>query len=108
MNHQTRKLHSVQDNVNETLLETIRYLKSIRQGFFPNSWQKQEIEKTIEKLCTVVSVSVYDYTNQSWTRNGRYVRCGHPEEVDCHCFGRLHEDEELKENANCHFEERVG
>jgi hypothetical protein len=35
----------------------------------------------------------YDYTNQAWVIQGRYVRCGHNAEVKCSCFGRLHEGE---------------
>lgn len=37
--------------------------------------------------------SAYDYDNQAWTINGRYVRCGHPESMDCGCYGRLHAGE---------------
>ncbi len=35
----------------------------------------------------------FDYDNQAWTKDGRYVRCGHPEAMDCQCFGKLHEGE---------------
>jgi len=39
----------------------------------------------------------YDYTNQAWVVDGKYVRCGHGTrpgfEVNCKCFGRLHEGE---------------
>jgi len=35
----------------------------------------------------------YDYENQAWVRNGRYVCCGHPATVDCRCYGRLHQGE---------------
>lgn len=43
---------------------------------------------------------VYDYKNQAWIRNGRYERCGHPESMDCGCYGRLHAGElaEAEEN----------
>lgn len=40
----------------------------------------------------------YDYKNQAWLVNGKYVRCGHAENVFCLCFGRLHEGEEKKES----------
>ena len=36
----------------------------------------------------------YDYEKQCWVENGRYVRCGHPESMDCGCYGRDHEGEE--------------
>lgn len=43
---------------------------------------------------------IYDYDNQAWTelRNGRrvYVRCGHPEEMECDCYGRIHAGETAK------------
>ena len=35
----------------------------------------------------------YDYDNQAWVRAGVYVRCGHPETMNCGCFGRLHAGE---------------
>jgi hypothetical protein len=42
-------------------------------------------------------VSGYDYTRQAWVVNGVYVRCGHGTrpgfEVECQCYGRLHEGE---------------
>lgn len=37
--------------------------------------------------------SGYDYTRQAWVSEGRYIRCGHPYEMHCTCFGRLHEGE---------------
>jgi hypothetical protein len=36
----------------------------------------------------------YDYTNQAWVIDGRYVACGHPQSMDCGCFGRVHAGEE--------------
>lgn len=36
---------------------------------------------------------VFDYANQAWIRNGRYERCGHPESMDCRCYGKEHEGE---------------
>ena len=41
-------------------------------------------------------VNGYDYDNQAWVKNGRYVRCGHPENMPCRCYGRKHEGEETK------------
>ena len=35
----------------------------------------------------------YDYEKQSWVVDGKYVRCGHPDEMDCGCYGREHEGE---------------
>ena len=36
----------------------------------------------------------YDYKNQAWVQDGKYIRCGHPENMNCECYGRLHEGEE--------------
>jgi hypothetical protein len=33
----------------------------------------------------------FDYTNQAWVVDGRYVRCGHPENMNCSCFGKTYE-----------------
>lgn len=38
-------------------------------------------------------INGYDYHRQAWVVDGRYVRCGHPEDIDCGCYGREHEDE---------------
>lgn len=38
----------------------------------------------------------YDYDKQAWVQKGKYVRCGHPEEMDCGCYGREHEGEDYK------------
>ena len=36
----------------------------------------------------------YDYENQAWVQDGKYINCGHPEDMNCECYGRLHEGEE--------------
>ena len=35
----------------------------------------------------------YDYEHQAWVEYGRYARCGHPDHMDCGCYGREHEGE---------------
>lgn len=35
----------------------------------------------------------YDYKNQAWIKDGKYVKCGHPESMDCQCYGKEHEGE---------------
>jgi hypothetical protein len=39
----------------------------------------------------------FDYTNQAWTLDGRYIACGHPsckDTADPHrCYGTVHEGE---------------
>ncbi len=39
-------------------------------------------------------VNGFDYDNQVWVRDGKYVPCGHPKSMQCNCYGRLHEGEE--------------
>lgn len=39
----------------------------------------------------------FDYINQAWTQDGKYIRCGHPENMKCGCFGRVHEGEDATE-----------
>lgn len=46
-----------------------------------------------------VKRSAFDYTNQAWVVDGAYIRCGHPEEMDCKCFGKLHVGEPAQEGA---------
>lgn len=36
---------------------------------------------------------LYDYELQCWIVNGLVVRCGHPESMNCHCYGKAHEGE---------------
>lgn len=44
----------------------------------------------------------YDYRNQAWVKDGKYVRCGHPVMFVCACYGRKHEGESLAPNADVH------
>lgn len=41
----------------------------------------------------------YDYKNQSWVVDGKYVRCGHPNNIDCGCYGKIHEGEKCNISA---------
>ena len=36
----------------------------------------------------------YDYTKQAWVKNGKYIKCGHPDTMNCNCYGKLHAGEE--------------
>ena len=48
-------------------------------------------------------VNGFDYVHQAWVRDGKYVRCGHPENMRCNCWGRIYEHQlavRTKEN-NC-------
>lgn len=44
----------------------------------------------------------FDYENQAWVVDGRYVSCGHPETMKCGCFGRIHAGEPPAANAEMH------
>lgn len=37
--------------------------------------------------------SGYDYINQAWVMNGKYITCGHFEVMSCGCYGKVHEGE---------------
>jgi len=39
--------------------------------------------------------TVYDYRNQAWVRDGKYIGCSHPPSMDCGCFSRDHAGETL-------------
>lgn len=36
----------------------------------------------------------YSYAKQCWIENGIIENCGHPETMDCRCYGRLHHGEQ--------------
>jgi hypothetical protein len=38
----------------------------------------------------VTPAVAYDYINQAWVKDGRYIACGHPESMACGCYGRVH------------------
>jgi hypothetical protein len=31
----------------------------------------------------------FDYEHQAWVKDGKYVRCGHPDSMNCGCFGKV-------------------
>ena len=52
---------------------------------------KTETEETVQ----------YDYTNQAWVINGRYVPCGHVR-IDCGCWSRMYEGCKVLEGVELH------
>ena len=44
----------------------------------------------------------FDYDNQVWIKAGVYQDCGHPANMVCGCFGRLHKGEEAIITEACH------
>ena len=45
-------------------------------------------------------INGYDYNNQAWVVDGKYVRCGHPESMDCSCFGKIAAGQETVTNGH--------
>ena len=43
-----------------------------------------------------VLLNGFDYNNQAWVKDGKYLRCGHPESMTCGCFGRTHEGKPVR------------
>ena len=37
----------------------------------------------------------FDYATQAWVKDYKYIRCGHPDEMDCSCFGKRHEGDDV-------------
>lgn len=37
--------------------------------------------------------TIYDYANQAWVVDGKYMRCGHVEAANCTCYGMVHHGE---------------
>ena len=44
-------------------------------------------------------INGFDYDKQAWVEDGKYVRCGHPDSMNCDCYGKIHEGEETKCNS---------
>ncbi len=42
----------------------------------------------------------YDYEKQVWVLNGTYQRCGHMDEMNCGCYGKVHAGERV-ERKHC-------
>lgn len=47
-------------------------------------------------------INGYDYNNQAWVVQGVYVACGHPERMQCQCFGKVHAGEKTPEGVLLH------
>jgi hypothetical protein len=44
----------------------------------------------------------FDYVNQAWVKDGRYIACGHPESMHCNCYGTVNAGKPLASNAEVH------
>ena len=81
--------------------KTLEYVQShfrglTRRNRFGGRWEwgPEVIQRLTDPLAhPILEGSRYDYRNQAWLVNGVYQDCGHPEAVDCQCFGRIHEGE---------------
>lgn len=47
----------------------------------------------VNTVDALVNPPIFDYANQAWIVEGKYVRCGHPETMACGCYGRAHAGE---------------
>ena len=52
--------------------------------------------RTSDNYYTDRLIDGYDYEKQAWVKNGKYIRCGHPDHMRCNCYGKLHEGENTK------------
>jgi hypothetical protein len=71
--------------------ETSNLLQQIRNTFGP-SWLVS-FRLPNETPVSPVSGSHYDYVNQAWTLDGKYVVCAHPDSPHCDCYGSKHAGE---------------
>jgi hypothetical protein len=40
----------------------------------------------------------FDYEHQAWYKGGKYIRCGHTDDMACQCFGKVHEGMRISQN----------
>lgn len=62
------------------------FVRLVANNRYSNESIALHVRAEVEKLCR------YDYVNQAWIEDGKYVRCGHKGD-SCQCYGRLHEGE---------------
>ena len=60
-----------------------------------SKWLTYERTKKMSRISTNTALDGYDYENQAWYQNGVYIRCGHPESMDCNCYGKAHAGEKV-------------
>lgn len=61
-------------------------------------------KKVVEAVAGVIKERLqqsYDYEKQVWIINGKYVRCGHPESMNCKCYGKKHAGESAIITEHC-------
>ena len=46
----------------------------------------------IERITKEQSIE-FDYMNQAWVIDGRYIACTHPDAMNCDCYGTRHAGE---------------
>ena len=47
------------------------------------------------RMSTNTATDGYDYENQAWYQDGKYVACGHLLTMNCGCYGRIHAGEQV-------------
>ena len=53
-------------------------------------------------------INGYDYHNHAWVQQGVYIRCGHPNEMNCNCYGKLHEGESTTDGTERYYRYNIG
>lgn len=72
-------------------------------GTMSGWWKSGTISTVIDSWTRVtVIANGYDYRNQAWVVDGRYVACSHPASMKCDCYGTMHAGELLAANADVH------
>jgi hypothetical protein len=49
----------------------------------------------------------FDYDSQCWIVDGHVQRCGHPEMMNCQCYGRIHEGEPATAEQKKQWDDRL-
>lgn len=79
------------DGDNEDRIGTLVVSKGVAPGTVIDAIVEAFGTKSVSKL-----QNGYDYDKQAWVENGRYVKCNHPESMNCACYGKVHENEETE------------
>ena len=61
--------------------------------------QEKEVVEAVKK--EILSRHCFDYDKQVWIKDGVYVRCGHPDSMNCHCYGKDHAGETAVITEHC-------
>lgn len=62
------------------------------------------LEKALKRVGYNLEMAknMFDYEKQVFIKDGKYLRCGHPDSMDCKCYGKEHEGETAVITDHCH------